>query len=131
MSLDQDFDREQDDEDGDGMPDWWEDKYGLDKQDASDALTDANANGRNNLGEYTAGSDPNHDSTQPLLLTREVIAYSESQSLVLLETADSNSTPTQLTYTLHVAPTGGRLVLRNAAQLPAATSVAASGGLIW
>lgn len=116
------------DEDGDGMPDWWEDEHGFDKQDANDALTDANGNGLNNLAEYTAGSDPNHNSTQPLLLTQEVIAYSESESLVLLETADSDSTPAQLTYTLHAVPTGGRLVLRNAASLPATTSVELTAG---
>lgn len=116
------------DEDGDGMPDWWEDEYGLDKQNASDALADANGNNLNNLGEYRAGSDPNHDSTHPLLLTSEVIAYSESESLVLLETADSNSTPAQLAYTLHAAPAGGRLLLRNAAHLPAETSVALTAG---
>jgi hypothetical protein len=110
------------DGDGDGIPDWWEDEHGLDKQSAADALADANGNGRNNLAEYLAGSDPNHDSTHPLLLTREVIAYSEAKSLVLLETADSDSTPAQLTYTLHAAPTGGKLVLRNATPLPAETS---------
>ncbi|MCW1922133.1 type I secretion C-terminal target domain-containing protein [Luteolibacter arcticus] len=111
------------DEDGDGMPDWWEDEHGLDKQNAGDALVDANGNGLNNLGEYRAGSDPAHNSTHPLLLTHEVVAYSEAESLVLLESADSDSTPAQLTYTLHAAPTGGKLVLRNAAHLPAQTSV--------
>lgn len=116
------------DGDGDGIPDWWEDEHGLDKQNASDALADANGNGLNNLAEYLAGSDPNHDSTHPLLLTREVLAYSESESLVLLETADSDSTPAQLTYTLHTLPTGGKLMLRNAAPLPAVTSVELAAG---
>ncbi|MCW1883828.1 type I secretion C-terminal target domain-containing protein [Luteolibacter flavescens] len=116
------------DRDGDGMPDWWEDEHGLDKQNASDALADANGNGVNNLGEYRAGTDPDHNSTHPLLVTREVIAYSKAHSLVLLETVDSDSTPAQLTYTLHGAPAGGKLVLRNAAHLPAETSVELATG---
>ena len=57
-----------------------------------------------------------------------MIAYSEAKSLLLLETADSDSTPAQLTYTLHAAPTGGKLVLRNATPLPATTSVELTAG---
>lgn len=128
MRVDLEINAASPDGDGDGMPDWWEDEHGLDKQSAGDALTDANGNGRNNLAEYLAGTDPTRDSTEPLLLTREVISYSESESLVLLETADSDSTPAQLTYTLHAAPTGGTLRLRNAAPLPAATSVTLAPG---
>jgi hypothetical protein len=128
MRVDLEINAASPDGDGDGMPDWWEDEHGLDKQSAGDALTDANSNGRNNLAEYLAGTDPTRDSTEPLLVTREVIAYSESRSLVLLETADSDSTPAQLTYTLHAAPTGGTLRLRNAAPLPAETSVVLTTG---
>jgi len=110
------------DSDGDGMPDWWEDLHGLDKQNRNDALTDLNGNGRNNLAEFLAGTDPRLDSHLPQLLTREVIAYPDSASIVMLETADSDSTPAQLVYTLHSVPEGGRLLLRNAAVKPRPTS---------
>ena len=110
------------DSDGDGMPDWWEDLHGLDKQNPNDALTDLNGNGRNNLAEFLAGTDPRLDSSLPQLLTREVIAYPGATSIFVLETADSDSTPAQLVYTLHSVPEGGSLLLRNAASAPLPTS---------
>lgn len=45
------------DTDGDGMPDWWEIQYGLDK-DVSDAIADADADGISNLDEFNSGSNP-------------------------------------------------------------------------
>jgi hypothetical protein len=99
------------DTDGDGMPDWWEDTYGFDKQNAAD--------GRNNRAEFLAGSDPKTDNRLPQLLTTEIIAYAGGISAVLLETADTDSTPAQLTYTLSALPAAGQLMLRNAVSVPA------------
>ena len=46
------------DSDGDGMPDWWEIKYGLDPKDPSDANGDLNGSGYTNIEEYLNGTDP-------------------------------------------------------------------------
>jgi hypothetical protein len=55
------------DSDGDGMPDWWEKKYGLDPNDPSDAAKDADGDGYTNLEEYLNGTDPTKhiDYTRP------------------------------------------------------------------
>lgn len=121
LRLDLEVDASALDTDGDGIPDWWEDEHGLDKQNAADALADGNGNGLNNLAEFLAGNDPAADPVKPRLLTREVLAYAGATSLVPLEVADSDSTPAQLTFTLHSLPDGGQLVLRNSAALPATT----------
>jgi hypothetical protein len=40
------------------MPDWWEMRYGLDPNDASDANGDRNGSGYSNIEEYLNGTDP-------------------------------------------------------------------------
>ena len=54
------------DTDGDGMPDEWEEKYGLDPEDASDADTDLDNDGLTNLYEYLVGTDPTVANTENL-----------------------------------------------------------------
>jgi hypothetical protein len=46
------------DSDGDGIPDWWELKYGLDPRDPSDAAKDCNGDGYTNVEKYINGLDP-------------------------------------------------------------------------
>jgi len=46
------------DTDSDGIPDWWEERYGLDPNVPGDANEDWNNNGRTNLEEYIRNSNP-------------------------------------------------------------------------
>ena len=46
------------DNDGDGIPAWWEVTYNLSDEDASDALWDNDADGLTSLEEYTLGTNP-------------------------------------------------------------------------
>lgn len=46
------------DSDGDGMPDAWEKKYGLDPHNAADAVLDTDKDGYTNIEEHLNGTDP-------------------------------------------------------------------------
>jgi hypothetical protein len=46
------------DSDHDGMPDWWEKKFGLNADDAGDGVKDLNGDGYTNLEKYLNGLDP-------------------------------------------------------------------------
>lgn len=47
-----------DDTDNDGMPDTWEDRYGFNSYDPSDAILDADNDGVTNIEEYQQGTNP-------------------------------------------------------------------------
>ena len=46
------------DADSDGMPDVWEQKFGLDPQNSADAAADLNGDGYTNIEEFLNGTDP-------------------------------------------------------------------------
>lgn len=58
-------DEDKKDSDLDGMPDWWEKKYGLNPFNPDDAHLDADGDGFSNLEEYLFGSDPRDPESAP------------------------------------------------------------------
>ncbi len=57
------------DTDNDGMPDWWEEKYGFDPYDPTDAEKDEDGDGYTNIEEYKNGTDP----LKQLTLVQEIV----------------------------------------------------------
>jgi hypothetical protein len=97
------------DSDKDGMPDWWEDRYGLNKYLADDAHEDKDGDFADNLQEFLDGTDPTVGNQIPMLLTEKVVAYEGGASGFLLEIADSDSFPDEVAVTLTRLPPGLRL----------------------
>ena len=98
------------DTDGDGMPDWWEKKYGLDWQ-IPDSQVDRSGDGWTNLQAYLHGADPNRDNRVPTLLTKEIQTYASSDNGIWLRVIDTDTTPNNLVFTLGNLPEGGKMFL--------------------
>ncbi len=111
------------DADGNGLPDWWETKFGL-----NDPNGDPDGDGLNNLAEYRRGTDPTHDDRSPTLATKEVRVYADGTSVVLLAALDADSGPPNLFYTLTGLPAGGTLYLRNRSAAGTNSDAALSAG---
>lgn len=63
------------DSDGDGLPDSWEDTYGLDRRNPADAALDLDNDGFTNHQEFAAGTDPKDPQSRLWLqATRQVIS---------------------------------------------------------
>src|SRR5205085_7729064 len=94
---------------GDGTPDWWKAKYGQ-----IDPNGDPDHDGWSNLQEYLHGSNPTNDDRAPSIVTGDMFVYANGSTGVRLQSIDSDSGPTNLSYTLLASPQSGTLYLRNA-----------------
>jgi len=72
------------DNDNDGMPKWWESKFGLNDDDETDALTELDTDGLTNIEEYESASLPNNNDTDNDGLTdfEEVKTYLTEPTIV-------------------------------------------------
>jgi hypothetical protein len=94
------------DSDYDGMADWWEIKYGLNKL-LNDAALDPDGDLVTNLAEYRAGSNPKQSDVRPRLNGSPVLTLLSGKSAALVaSTTDSDSTPAQIVWTLQSLPAG-------------------------
>jgi hypothetical protein len=98
------------DSDGDGLPDWWEDLYGLDKQ-TNDANQIFGAGGLTAAQSYAQGLDPKADHTVPVLTTAETVVYAGGSTALILDASDLDTAPSNLVYTVTALPYGGCGVL--------------------
>ncbi|RTZ15255.1 hypothetical protein EJ063_12395 [Vibrio aquaticus] len=123
------------DSDGDGMRDKWEDDYGFDPADPSDANADPDQDGCDNLCEYNGGTNPRTDEFPPIfddmkndyhiqinadsmytkVIAKRLVAYDEGGSDVTVEGATENVPATG--SILHLRP--GRHVYSYVAKDPA------------
>lgn len=73
--------------DYDGMPDLWEDRYGLSATDPGDAALDRDQDGASNRDEYFAGTDP----TNPASLLRLGVVRSDSRLNLIFQVGPGRS----------------------------------------
>ncbi|MCH8541053.1 MAG: hypothetical protein LAT58_09835 [Opitutales bacterium] len=94
------------DSDGDGIPDWWEMKYGT-GFDVANADADLNGDGITNLEHYLAGTNPLQPVVEPQLPGSVLVSLPlGGQAILMLKPIDQDSTPEQLVYTVGTLPEG-------------------------
>ena len=84
-----------DDTDGDGIPNGYEQSHGLDPLNPADASADNDGDGFSNLQEYLAGTDPNSARSTPFRVT----SIAEQGNNIILTWTTSGGTTNQVQVT--------------------------------
>jgi hypothetical protein len=101
------------DTDGDGIPDWWEELYGLNPDSAADGRGDLDGDGLSNLDEFLAGLSPEEDNRLPALAQTTFTVYPGGRSGLALRVVDSDSAPQDVVLVVTALPAEGELVIRD------------------
>ncbi|MCP5519406.1 MAG: type I secretion C-terminal target domain-containing protein [Verrucomicrobiales bacterium] len=105
------------DSDGDGIPDWWETKFGLDRF-AADGTGDLDGDGLDNRTEFRLGSDPTLPDNAPRIAWENTALGEGATEIVTFQVVDADTPPDQLVYTLLEAPVGAEFHLLFGATSP-------------
>jgi len=84
------------DSDNDSIPDFWEEQYGFNINDPSDASNDIDKDGWDNLTEFVKATNPKISNSTPTLSEKNIIAFEGSSSLFQLNIADSDTSQDDL-----------------------------------
>ncbi|GHC49587.1 Calx-beta domain-containing protein [Roseibacillus persicicus] len=104
------------DTDGDGLPDWWEDKYGTDRN-LADANADPDGDLVSNLSEFQLGTDPVGDDQIPKLLSEYAFAVpTGGRAIPVITVIDSDSAAEDLVFEAQDVPDSMRLLLLGKAE---------------
>lgn len=96
------------DMDGDGIADWWEDAYGLDKQVGTDANT-VLAGGLTYRDCYEMGLDPTLDLAIPQLFVESHVVYAQGKTAILPHIFDVDTEASGIDIRFTQLPLGGTL----------------------
>ena len=105
------------DADRDGLPDWWEEKYGTNGQ-LADSSGDLDGDGVSNLDEYLAGTNPSEEDVRPRIASEVLVSMPVSGGAVpILRAIDGDSDPHDLVYVADGLPSGVSIEILGREQL--------------
>ena len=108
------------DTDGDGLPDWWEELYGLDP-DLADSGSDFDNDGWSNLEEFNRGANPAVSNRDPQLATAELFVPESGEAGVYLHILDSDTPAESIELELAGSAGGFEIRVDGVALAPGAT----------